>query len=324
MANHLKYLFIINPSSHSGRGRKKFPLLIRLLDEAGIDYEYKITKNIDDAYKFSLEANKNKLDVITAVGGDGTINAVLNGFYDTFGKRISTSKFGVIYTGTSPDFCKSYGIPTNIKQAVTVLLNNKSRFVKVGKIILSRHNKIENHGLGIDKIPDAQVKYFACCANIGLGASLARLANKGVRKYLGDFVGTFSSLLRVILSYKPGDITEIIDGHTVNISKFYNLSVGITPYIASGIKVQHKLNEDDDRFYCLLVKNLSLLKLPGLLRKIYSGKPIKTTSYLFLHYASNIEIEGNYKNPDVEFDGDPAGFLPCRIDPVEDRLELIS
>ena len=82
--------------------------------------------------------------------------------------------------------------------------------------------------------------------------------------------------------------------------------------------------EDDDRFYCLLVKNLSLLKLPGLLRKVYSGKPIKTTSYLFLHYARNIEIEGNYKNPDVEFDGDPAGFLPCRVGPVEDRLELIS
>jgi len=76
----LVYL-IMNPGSRGGKSRKKFNRIFQLLDQANVSYEYKITNSIIDAYSYSVEANRKDYDIIVAVGGDGTINAVLNGFY---------------------------------------------------------------------------------------------------------------------------------------------------------------------------------------------------------------------------------------------------
>ena len=86
-----------------------------------------MTECLHDAYLLSKNANNEGYDVIVAVGGDGTINKVLNGFYDDQGKRISRSRFAVIYTGTSPDFCKSYGIPLDIERAVNFIIRGHSK-----------------------------------------------------------------------------------------------------------------------------------------------------------------------------------------------------
>ena len=74
------------------------------------------------------------------MGGDGTINSVLNGFFDDKGNRISDSRMGVIYTGTSPDFCKSYNIPLNLDETVDTLVAQKCRKIKVGKVTFLSKN----------------------------------------------------------------------------------------------------------------------------------------------------------------------------------------
>ncbi len=315
---------IMNPGSHSGRSGKAFKKIFELLDNTGINYQYRITESIEDAYNSSVEANQRNYDTIIAVGGDGTINAVLNGFYEASGKRISKAKFGVIYTGTSPDFCKSYNIPTDLSSAVEVIIKEHSEKILIGKVTLSLQNDRNFHGKSIRDNPRAITRFFGCCANIGLGASLARKANSGIRRYLGDFAGTLLALAGILLTFKPSDQELTIDGKMVTFPGLYNLSIGRTRHIASGIKVEHKLDRSDRRFYYLSVKRLGIANIPSLLRKVYSGKPIKNTSYLELGYCREIAFPGNYNNPEVEFDGDPAGFLPCKIEMAEDPLDLLT
>ncbi|MFC1733448.1 diacylglycerol/lipid kinase family protein, partial [candidate division KSB1 bacterium] len=173
----MKYYLILNPGSQSGKSRKKFQKIFNHLNESGIDFQYHITISLHDAYFASKEANKKNFDAIIAVGGDGTINAVLNGFFDDNGNRTSTSKFGIIYTGTSPDFCKSYYIPLKLDHAVNNIISCNTIKINVAKILLSSNEK--------DLL--MQTRFFACCANVGLGAELARRANSGMRKYFGDF-----------------------------------------------------------------------------------------------------------------------------------------
>ncbi len=315
---------IINPSSHGGKSRKVIKNILELLDQTRISYDYHITVSIQDAYEHSVEANKNNYGKIIAVGGDGTINAVINGFYNPDGKRISRSRFGVIYTGTSPDFCKSYGIPTSFDQAVKVIANGGSTKIKIGKIMLSPDNKKSLHHKFIRDNPDAIVRYFGCCANIGLGASIARIANSGIRKYLGDFTGTFLALIKVLFSFRPSDQVLMKDGEMKVIRRVYNISTGLTKFIASGIKVNHNLDNNDERFYCLQVNDLKLMNIPALIKKVYGGRPISNTNYLSLNYANILEIPGNFANPEIEFDGDPAGFLPCKIEIAKEPLDLIK
>ena len=319
----MKYFFIMNPGSRGGKSIKSFNKIFKFLDENSVDYEFKYTHSLLDAYKFSANANKEAREIIIAVGGDGTINNVLNGFFDKAGRRISRAKMGIIYTGTSPDFCKSYSIPIQLGDALKVLLSGRSKKIYVGRLTYADENSLQMEGEGIDQLADLSVRYFGCCTNIGLGASLARRANGGIRKYLGDFPGTFISLMITISKYKANDFTIISDGKEKKISKLYNISVGRTKYIASGIKVNNCLSEDDRRFYSLIVRKITLLNFPGILKKIYSGKEIKSGETLVLDYINQMEIAGNYQNPEIEMDGDPVGYLPCRIEIAEDQLDLI-
>lgn len=320
----MNYFFIMNPGSHGGGSRKRFNRIFNLLDEAGINYKYDTTNNLEDAYTFSVRANKAGYDIIVAVGGDGTINNVLNGFYDLNGKRISNSGMGVIYTGTSPDFCKSYNIPTNINIAVKTLITGKKRSTVIGRIVLSGEYNKNLNNLSVEHIIQPTIKYFGCCVNIGLGASLARMANSGIRKYLGDFLGTFISLIKTVFNYSADDFITLVDGKKQVITKLYNLSIGRTKYIASGIKVKNNLTDKNRRFYYMVARKLNILNLPGLIRKVYGGKAFQNTDVLYLNYCNTIEVYGNNKNPEVEMDGDPAGFLPCKIEIAVDDLILIT
>lgn len=314
----------MNPASKGGKSLKKFKKILALLKEFNVDYNYELTKSLENARLLSKKANELNYDFIVAIGGDGTINSVLNGFYNDTGYRISLAKMGVIYTGTSPDFCKSYQIPLNLKKAVQILIDPYIRNIKIGKITCCEQNLSENDGKRISYSMQVKTKFFGCCVNVGLGASLAREANSGIRKYFGDTMGTFISLIKILLRYMANTFFIFKDNTEIKVDKLYNMSIGRTPFIASGIKVHHELSDDDDRFYCMTVRNLKFDNIPYVLYKAYSGGKIKNSAYLNLDYCNNIEILGNYQNPEVEFDGDPGGYLPCKIELSKSTLELIT
>ena len=169
----------------------------------------------------------------------------------------------------------------------------------------------------------ARPLFFGCCANIGLGASLARAANSGVRKYLGDTAGTFVSLLLILLRYRPRSITLTVDGKEHTISRVFDIAVGRTRYIASGIKVLHQLGPLDPRLYVMSVRGLNAFNFIKVIKTLYSGNAIPANdTRLSLVHGSRIEISGDTPL-EVEFDGDPAGYCPCTITTAPDPLELI-
>ena len=81
----MRYFLIFNPGSRGGKSRKKLDYILETLDKSNINYNYEITKSLEDAYQLSVQANKKDYDIIVAIGGDGTINNVLNGFFDSAG-----------------------------------------------------------------------------------------------------------------------------------------------------------------------------------------------------------------------------------------------
>lgn len=303
---------IINPGSHSGQNQGISKKIIRLMEDRHVDFDYHFTKDMDHAILLSRNANLDGYKTIVAVGGDGTINAVVNGFYNHEGNRISDANFGVIYTGTSPDFNRSYGIPLAVDQAISAILKQKTRRIPVGMISFQTAADAES----------PEVRYFVCCTNIGLGAALARKANGGIRRKLGDFWGTFLSLIGLLFYFKTFSATSIENNRETRLDKLTNISVGITPYIASGIKVPVNPVPEKKEFYKMTVRNLTLFRIAPLLKKVYGGKPFKNTGYLSLETTSQIELS-SANVVEVEADGDPVGMLPCTIRFEQDNLPLI-
>jgi len=319
----MKYWLIFNPGSKGGKSRKKIKHIKALLNGNQIQYTLNQTETLSDAYRLSVEGNRLGYDVIVAIGGDGTINQVINGFFDENGTRISDAKFGVIYTGTSPDFCKSFQIPLKISEAVALLINPKICSIALGKVELFLNPVGKNKWKHFDEIKEKPtVQYFACCCNVGLGPQLAYYANGGVRKVFGDTLGTFVSLIRCLFEYKPQNLKVKLDGKWVETESVTNISIGKTHYIASGIQVKNNLKRKDERFYYLSIQKLKFTKIGHVIRAIYSGKDIANTEQITMDYYKKIEIVGD-PNVRVEFDGDPVGYLPCRITNAKDTLDVI-
>jgi len=319
----MKYFFVLNPGSRGGKSKTCFHRVFAFLNQLQLDYAYGLTDNLNDAYVLSRKANEMNYDVIVAVGGDGTINKVLNGFYDDGGRKISTAAMGVLYTGTSPDFCKSYNIPFDLESGLETLKDHHIVKIQIGKIVLAKSFIPDYKNKPVTNEPSFYTRYFSCCANIGMGAALARHANNGIRKKIGDFGGTLFSLLKSLKCYEPSNFHIVRDDKTCKVEKMFNLSVGKTFYIASGIKVNSELKEGDSCFYCLTIKDMRFFDLIPCLKLIYSGNKIQNNRFAFLEYCKSIHILGNNTCPEVEFDGDPQGFLPCHIQMADESLDLI-
>lgn len=313
----------MNPGARGGGGRAMFEQIRRCFDRRNVGVATGQTDTLDAATLLARQACIDGYETIVAIGGDGTINRVLNGFFATDGKLISQARLGVIHIGTSPDFCKSYGIPIAVEAACDMVCEGYVREVPVGMI------RYTEGGGGAERADDPgsavprAVSFFACCANIGLGAHLASRANSGIRKICGDAAGTFLALLRVLLTYRPATVTMNVDGKETTMTRVYNISIGRTSHVASGIKIAHELTDADNRLYALTVQKLGPFTFPGCLRALYAGRPIPKRGIFSFGYGRLFDIRARGRRVAVEFDGDPAGNLPCTVTTATDRLPLL-
>ena len=277
-----RFLVLANPSSHGGRSGRILPLLRELLSEG----EFVVLKNIEEASRLARDAAG--YEAVVACGGDGMVNAVARG---VLANRDNALKFGVLYTGTSPDFCREHGIPIDAEEAVAVLRAGVVREIPV---------------LTANGDP------FFCSMNLGMGAMVAATANR-LRPLLGDALGTLWPVLREVLHGRRYDVQ-------VNGEKICNVAhafVTRMPRIAGGLKVALPPLADDE--YALwFARDVSRFGCLRIVWNLYRGNPCgelrvlrgKTTFASVNHVA-------------LEYDGDPHGALPVAVGFAPRRLRLL-
>lgn len=294
----------MNPGSRSGRGRCLWDVWESGLRRAGLAFDRAVTAGTGDAFQISRESCD--VDAVVAVGGDGTINEVLDGLAQSGAPR---PRMGVLYSGTSPDFCRFHGLPTEPEAALACLVAGKARPVDVVRIAYAEA------GGG------RRVAHFGCSCNIGLGAAVARFANRW-RKVLGDRLGTGLAVVRAIVRSLPVDLELDVDGERLSLPRVNNLSVLKNPYLASGLRLNADLRPDDGKLVLAAVHGKSPAGLCALLPGFYSGRAAASGAVLMRPCCSvNVRSAGP---ADLEFDGDPRGFLPAEIRILPRALDLIG
>ena len=227
-------------------------------------------------------------DAVVACGGDGTINAVARGVLEN---RDMSLKFGVLYTGTSPDFCFEHGIPIDAESAIAVLREGAVREIPV---------------LTANNVP------FLCSLNLGMGAAVAKSANR-LRPKFGDFLGTFWAVLREVMRGKRYHVN-------VNGEEFRGVAHALVTRIsriAGGLKIALPQLADDE--YALwLVRDVSRAGCLRLLFNMYRGKSCGEFHVL----RGRTELSSPTPVA-LEYDGDPHGSLPVSVALTERRLRLI-
>jgi diacylglycerol kinase family enzyme len=294
----------MNPASRSGKGRLLWNAWLEDLKSYNIDFETFVTKSIDECAELAREAGD--FSAAIAVGGDGTVNAVLNGIAENPDQKLQV---GVLYSGTSPDFCAFHGIDTTPETAVKSLIEGKYKKIDLAEIKYTKFNQ------------EIKTAYFACSCNIGLGKDVADGANR-LRKYLGDTFGTCAALTKTILKGKRYDFKIRIGSELHEIPDANHLAIIKNPLIASGLKLNLDLMPDDQKLGVWGVSGFSRLGMLKLLPQFYSGEAASPGKGIFSCVTNNelevIEPPGLA----IEFDGDSRGFLPVKIKISDKQITL--
>ena len=137
-----KIVFIMNPISGTS-DKKDIPYLIeKLLDKEQFDYSIRETEYAGHAYEIAKESKEQGIDIVVAVGGDGTVNEV--------GRALvhSNTALGIIPTGSGNGLARHLLIPMKIKGAIQVL--NDCEITDLDYGIINEHPFFCTCGVGFD------------------------------------------------------------------------------------------------------------------------------------------------------------------------------
>ena len=129
-----KYKIIVNPISGRGAGADAIPQLTRLLDQNQLDYDLVQTQRPWHAAELAREAAAQGCQVVAAVGGDGTINEVINGLMLAKNNQEGEAALGVISVGRGNDFAYGAGIPPEMDTAVRLLAEDQRQWMDIGQV----------------------------------------------------------------------------------------------------------------------------------------------------------------------------------------------
>lgn len=181
-----KMLVIVNPISGIGRQRKIETLLKDNLNHDLFDFEVRYTEYIHHGKELAQQGADEGFDIITAVGGDGSVNDAIAGMHG------SNATLGIIPCGSGNGLARCMKIPLSPTLAIRVLNQ-------------------DNEGL-IDTITLNDKFYIASIAGVGFDAHIARLMKAAK---LRGFPAYLNLILKEYPSYQEKDYTLVIDGKKI-------------------------------------------------------------------------------------------------------------
>ena len=213
------WFVVVNPKAGSGKTKALWSKIKSALEAAGLVFEYAFSEYAGHETVLSRAAVLGGYAQIISVGGDGTIQKVVNGIYSQ--KKLSPKLVvvGVIACGTGNDWIKTHNIPLDYKKAVQVIVNKKVKAQDLGKLQISgKKNK---------------TLYFINYAGAGFDcfvlSKLYRYKRFGALSY-------FLCALVNFMRFKNLRITVVLDSATVEANIFL-LGIGLCSFTGGGMRL---------------------------------------------------------------------------------------
>jgi YegS/Rv2252/BmrU family lipid kinase len=301
---------IVNPKSQGGRLGKRWAELSDTIGRA-FPFDEAMTRGAGDATRLAREALANGAERIVAIGGDGTINEVVNGFFDADGKPIAPdASFALIPFGTGGDFRRTFRLPLEIADAAAVIAANHRRKIDVGRLSFVATTGERAH------------RMFANIASFGVSGVVDRMVNESGKRF-----GRLSFLYataRATWSYKNQRVQLIFDGADRIEATINTVAVANGRFFGGGMKVAPEATPDDGLFDVIAMGDFGFGDVLKSGRRLYKGTHLsmdKVTS----RRAKVVEAEGIDPAAVIELDvdGETPGRLPARFEIVPGALWMV-
>lgn len=301
-------VLVVNPQSAGGKTERRWPELRATIAEAFGPFEERFTRAAGDATRLTREALRAGAELVVAVGGDGTINEVVNGFFDEAGPVNPKASFGIVPAGTGGDFIKTLGVPRDTFAAAAAL-KSAPRAIDVGRLCY------------VDAGGQPALRHFINIASFGIGGLVDRYVNQS-SKALGGKLSFAIATLKAGAAYKNARVRLTLDDGPAKEGRIYNVAVANGRYFGGGMKVAPDAALDDGWFDVITMGDFNFgdLILRGL--DIYSGKHLSNPK-VSVHRARRIEAtptDGGEVLLDV--DGEAPGRLPATFELLPGALQV--
>jgi YegS/Rv2252/BmrU family lipid kinase len=274
------------------------------LKNIGLSFEHDFTEAPGHAIELAKSAAKEGYKTVVSVGGDGTINEVVNGIYDS--GTMGDVSLGIISTGTGSDYVRTVGIPKHYQEACQRLMNPTKMLVDIGEVEYKNNGQMEK-------------RLFVNFAGLGFDAEVVQATTQRF-KMLGGFPAYLLGLLTTFLCYRNREITLKVDGEAVS-KKVCTTVMSNGKYGGGSMFVAPDANLTDGYLDVLTIDNISKPDLLWSLPRIYNGTHL-THPKVTMQRGREIEID-SAKPLLVQADGELLGETPARFRILSSTLNVL-
>ncbi len=308
MKAHPKTFAVVNPNSANRRTKKLWPEIHKALSEAIGTFETAFTTGPYTAPDITRQALNNGFDCIVSIGGDGTLNEVVNGFFENDKPLNTEAMLGVISMGTGADFIKTVGVPKPYQEAVTTIARAKTRTLDVGKIQFSSHAGRET------------IRYFINIADAGIGGETVDKVNR-TTKVFGGFVSFLWGTVATLLTYKNKHITITLDSSEPYVAEINMLAIANCQFFGGGMHIAPRADPCDGTFDIVTIGKAGFIDFLRNSSKIYKGTHIDDPLVGYTH-ARHVELVSKDRVL-LDVDGEQPGMLPAIFDLLPASIKVI-
>jgi YegS/Rv2252/BmrU family lipid kinase len=301
---------IVNPKSQGGKLGKRWVEVAETIGRA-FPFDEAKTSGPGDATRLTREALAGGAERIVAIGGDGTVNEVVNGFFDESGRAIAPeASFALLPFGTGGDFRRTFHLPVEIADAAAVIAKNHRQKIDVGKLTFVA----TNGGPGF--------RMFANIASFGVSGVVDRLVNESGKKF-----GRLSFLVasaRATWSYTNQRVQMTFDGTDRVEATINTVAIANGRYFGGGMKVAPDAEPDDGVFDVVSLGDFGFGDVLKSGRRLYKGTHV-TMDKVTTRRAKVVVAEPVDLNAIVELDvdGETPGRLPAKFEILPAALWMV-
>ena len=278
-----QWLVIVNPNAGKGLGKKDWVIISSILDSYKINFRSDFTTKKHDAIRISRRGIEDGYRQIIAVGGDGTMNEIVNGCFRQKSCDPKEIKLGMITVGTGNDWGRMFDIPHDYEGAIEVIAKGKHRLQDAGEAF---------YFSGTRRLK----RFFINIAGLGFDALVVRRTNIQKDKGRSGKALYLWTLLRSLLAYSYTSTEIDIDGKVI-INDVFTISLGIGKYSGGGMVQTPNAIPDDGLFDITIIK------------RIRKGEVIRSLKMLYDEtILSHPKIEG-FTGKRILIDSDPLIHL---------------
>ena len=282
------WAILVNPAAGSGKAHKIWPRVEKKLNLQGIDHQVAFSDGPGDISRLASQFVHNGFRRFAAMGGDGTLNELINGLFDQDLVNTQQILIASIPIGTGNDWIKSHYPGIGLTDIITLMGKGRYDYQDVGLVSGS----------------NGQTVHFGNVAEFGFGGLVVQRIRRLKRFRLGA-LAYLVGILAGLYQYRPTKIHFMSDQNNGD-SDLFNLVVAIGNFAGGGMKISPSALTDDGLFDITIVEPIKPLKAVANLAKLFDGSFVNLPE-VTVFQSSQLQIATDDEVM-AEVDGDVIGI----------------